>query len=352
MPLVYRVCYPDSAKTDVRSRPGCLYNKFSSHHGKTRAMTTTVFQLESRDFTEMEQALHAWDHRYRQISPGEFRGGLLHTQVGTLGIFRNRWECAIHYRGGAPKGAIGIAVTLAQTGTPRWLGQRVDYDDAIIQRCGTEAEYVSGPLWDSIVFAIPEAELGQSITDITHDDPELILGVLDVARLAPQLAAQLRQAAKAYLEVATRSLSGQDATSPLPGMATSMVKMMARALVFSQQRIQTRSCSRQRQLIRNAEDYVAQGVTQPLRIGQLCRDIGVSERTLRDAFNKRTGMNPLAYFQTQRLNRVHGALREADAATVLIKQVAYDQGFTHLGRFCRGYKRLFGETPTDTLRRG
>ena len=59
-------------------------------------MDTCVYRLESRDFTEMEHALSAWDHRYRQISSGAFRGSLLHTQTGSLRIFCNRWERAIH----------------------------------------------------------------------------------------------------------------------------------------------------------------------------------------------------------------------------------------------------------------
>jgi AraC family ethanolamine operon transcriptional activator len=315
-------------------------------------MTTTVFQLESRDFMEMEQALSAWDHRYRQISPGEFRGGLLHTQVESLGIFRNRWERAIHYRGSAPKGTVGIGLTLAQSGAPRWLGHPTGYDDLIVQRSGTEAEYFSGPLWDSVVFAIPETDLAQSIANITADDPQVILRQLVVANLSPRQAAQLRQVATAYLKVAAPSLRRQDAASPLPDMATSVVKLMARALVFSQSPTKKRSHSRQRKLTRQAEVYAAQRVTQPLRIGDICRDIGVSERSLRDAFTNRTNMSPLAYFKTQRLNRVHRALCKADMANTLIKHVAYSHGFTHLGRFCADYKRLFGESPTDTLRHG
>jgi AraC family ethanolamine operon transcriptional activator len=315
-------------------------------------MTTTLFQLESRDFLEMEQALSAWDHRYRQISPGEFRGGLLHAQVGSLGIFRNRWERAIHYRGSAPKGTVAIALTLAQSGAPRWLGHRMGYDDLIVQRAGMEAEYFSGLFWDSIVVTIPETELAQSIADITDDDPQVLLRELDVARLSPRQAAQLRQAATACLKVAARSLGRQDAASTQPDMATSMTKMMARALVFSQSPTKKRSRSRQRKLVRLAEVYAARRVTQPLRIGDMCRDIRVSERSLRDAFTVQTNLSPLAYFKTQRLNRVHRALCKAETANTLIKQVAYSHGFAHLGRFCADYRRLFGESPTDTLRHG
>ena len=314
-------------------------------------MDTQIFSLESNDFTEMEDALSAWDHRYRQISPGAFHGGLLHTQVGSLGIFRNRWERAIHYRGGAPEGTIGIGLNMAQTGEPRWLGQRVAFDELIIQRCGTEAEYLSGALWDSVVFAIPEAELAQQLTDITHNDPEAILHGLGLARLTPQLAAQLRQASLAYLDTAARSLATPGAPSPLPAMAASLVGLIARALVSARPPCAPKpSLNRQRQLIRKAENYVAHLTNQPLRIGQLCREIDVSERTLRDAFYKVTDTSPLAYLKTQQLNRVYRVLRDVDPDEVLIKQVAVANGFSHLGQFCKDYKQLFGELPSETLR--
>jgi len=314
-------------------------------------MDTSVYSLESRDFTEMEHALSAWDHQYRQISPGAFRGSLLHTLTGSLGIFRNRWERAIHYRGVAPEGTIGLAISLTQTGEARWLGQPVAFDDVIIQRCGTEAEYLSAPLWDSVVFAIPEAELVQQLTDITHDDPEAILHGLSVARLTPQLAAQVRQASLAYLDTAASFQAAPGARSLLPEMAHFLVRLMARALVSARPPRHVKAgLNRQRQVIRKAEDYVAHLTNQPLRIGQLCHEIDVSERTLRDAFYKVTDTSPLAYLKTQQLNRVYRVLRDVDPDEVLIKQVAVANGFSHPGQFSRDYKQLFGELPSETLR--
>jgi len=314
---------------------------------KLTAMDTKIYTLESRDFMEMEQALNAWDHRYVQISPGAFRGSLFYTQTGLLGIFRNRWERAIHYRGVAPEGTIGLAISLAQTGEARWMGQRVAFDDLIVQRCGTAAEYLSAPLWDSVVFTIPEAELAQQIDDITHDDPRDFI-IHGIACLTPQVAALLRQAAMAFLNTAARP----NVTSTLPEMAESMVELVARALVSSKPpRHEKTSLNRQRRLIKSAEDYVAHLTDQPLRIGQLCRELDTSERTLRNAFHILAGTSPLAYLKTEQLNRSYRALNDADPTEALIKQIAHRNGFRHIGQFCGDYKKLFGELPSETLRR-
>jgi len=297
----------------------------------------------------MEHALSAWDHQYRQISDGAFHGGLLCTQTGSLGIFRNRWERAIHYRGTPPKGTIAIAISLVQTGEARWMGQRMAFDDVIVQRSGTEAEYLSAPLWDSLVFAIPEAELAQQIADISHDDPHDFIPH-GVAHFTPQAAAQVRQASLAYLDIAA-TLPG--ARSALPEIAQQLVGLIASALVSARpQHPEKPSRYRQRRLIKSAEDYVAHLTDQPLRIGQLCRELNTSERTLRNVFHKLAGTSPLAYLKTEQLNRAYRVLNDTDPTETLIKQVALRYGFRHIGQFCGDYKKLFGELPSETLQRG
>ena len=315
------------------------------------AMDTQIFSLESHDFVELEEALSAWDHQYQQISPGKFYGRFLHTQNDVLGVYRNRWERAIHYRG-APKGIVMFAVTLSQTSEAHWMGQRVGVDDMCVQRCGAEAEYFSAPFWDSVVFTIPEAELARQIVDITHEDPGTLLHTHGVVHLTPQRAAQVRQAALTYIDTAVRSVATPDAPSPLPQMAKSTVELMARVLVSAQpQRHVKSSLIRSSHWVHKAEEFCGQNPNQPLRIGQLCRELGVSERTLRDAFYKLTDTSPLAYLKTQRLNQVYRELRDSDPGEVLIKQLAYASGFSHLGHFCRDYKQLFGESPSETIKR-
>lgn len=313
-------------------------------------MDTQIFSLESHDFVELEEALNSWDHQYQQISPGTFYGRFLHTQNDVLGVYRNRWERAIHYRG-APKGIVMFAVTLAQTSEAHWMGQRVGVDDMCVQRCGAEAEYFSASLWDMLAFTIPETELTRQIVDITHDDPETLLHTHGAVHLTPQRAAQVRQAALTYIDTAVRSVATPDAPSPLPQMATSIVELLARTLVSTQpQRHAKASLDRPRQLIYKAEDLYGQHANQPLHIGQLCRELGVSERTLRNAFYKLTDSSPHAYLKTQRLNQVHRELRDSDPGEVQIKQLAYANGFYHLGHFSQDYKQLFGELPSETLR--
>jgi AraC family ethanolamine operon transcriptional activator len=106
--------------------------------------------------------------------------------------------------------------------------------------------------------------------------------------------------------------------------------------------------SNREQLVRRAEDYLRACLGEPLSLLDLCRELGVSERTLHYAFREVRGLSPMAYFRTCRLNAVRQELKSApDRATV--GEIARRWGFWHPGEFAAAYRRLFGELPSQTL---
>lgn len=89
-----------------------------------------------------------------------------------------------------------------------------------------------------------------------------------------------------------------------------------------------------------------------LTLGDMCSELMVSERTVRRAFTEYFGMGPCQYQLTLRLNKVREALSDCAYEHGAVSQVATQYGFWHMGRFSTQYRRLFGETPIATLKRG
>ena len=87
-------------------------------------------------------------------------------------------------------------------------------------------------------------------------------------------------------------------------------------------------------------------------VRSVSRALGVAERTLREHCVQQTGMGPKKYQYLQRMYHAHRALRQADPTMTTVTSVAFNCGFGHLGRFSVGYKEIFGESPSATLRRG
>ena len=88
-----------------------------------------------------------------------------------------------------------------------------------------------------------------------------------------------------------------------------------------------------------------------LHTTDLCREIGVSRRTLNTCCNDALGMSPHRYLKIRQLNLAHRALARADAATATVTDIATAHGFWELGRFAIAHRALFGEPPSVTLQR-
>jgi AraC family ethanolamine operon transcriptional activator len=105
-------------------------------------------------------------------------------------------------------------------------------------------------------------------------------------------------------------------------------------------------------VIRRAEEWIDMVEPEDLCVTELAIALGVPLRSLQRAFHEAVGIGPASYLRRRRFIRVHAALatRSQDDATVT--EVALAHGFWDLGRFAVSYRRMFGEKPSDTLRRG
>jgi len=87
-------------------------------------------------------------------------------------------------------------------------------------------------------------------------------------------------------------------------------------------------------------------------IPDLCLALNVSRRELEYAFRATFDVSPWDYFQKLRLNAVYRDLRRSPAKlSGYVTEIAMTHGITHLGRFSAQYRELFGERPSETLRR-
>jgi AraC-like DNA-binding protein len=106
-----------------------------------------------------------------------------------------------------------------------------------------------------------------------------------------------------------------------------------------------------RSIIRKVDDYLRLLSSEPVYVSELCRAAGVSQPTLFRAFFDILGMGPKQYLQIRRLHLSRNRLLHDPEPGLTVHSVAYDLGFWHLGRFGTAYRELFGETPSQTLRR-
>lgn len=102
--------------------------------------------------------------------------------------------------------------------------------------------------------------------------------------------------------------------------------------------------------VRLVEQYIEEHAADPISIEQLVAVSGVSGRALFDGFKRFRNTSPMAHLRTCRMRRVREALLQPTPDTT-VSRLAQDWGFFELGRFAGQYRKLYGEMPSETLRR-
>jgi AraC family transcriptional regulator, ethanolamine operon transcriptional activator len=103
-------------------------------------------------------------------------------------------------------------------------------------------------------------------------------------------------------------------------------------------------------IVDKAIQYMENNLANPVGLGDICDAIRICPRTLRYSFEEVIGVSPSRYLLSTRLSGVHRELLQSRSRR-LIHCIAHRYGFTHMGRFAKCYKQVFGELPSETCGR-
>lgn len=146
------------------------------------------------------------------------------------------------------------------------------------------------------------------------------------------------------------------AISRSPLAAQSLERVLADGLLSVQgnsysERIHAAGTSTRARSLRKAVSLIEDHCAEPLTTADVAEAVGVSPRSLQEAFHSQLDTTPMAYLRAVRLRNVHAELQDGgDGATVT--DIALRWGITHYGRFTQEYRRMYGRSPSQTLREG
>ncbi|WP_455211410.1 helix-turn-helix domain-containing protein [Kaarinaea lacus] len=307
-----------------------------------------TLQCRSHDFDELRTSLERWDQSYRQLNGGQFHGGLNYVAIDDMEIFDIQWGTVINYRGLTPRGTVGFGLPVTICGETRYLGRPYTTNELLIQHSGSEGDLIGSQNFRLLVLTVSVQRWLNRLGQLSGADPEKIFTKKNIVYLTESVATVMRASFQRILHHSFYPKSGDRAvTLTLRQMTEELLDLMAIACCGEDVSKTTLRLSRQRNLVRKVEEYILSYPDKILRTGDLCQYTGVSERSLRDAFLHCTGVNLSTYIKALRLNQVRAELKRL-APQVLIREVAFDWGFHHMGQFSSDYKRLFGEAPSKT----
>jgi AraC-like DNA-binding protein len=104
-------------------------------------------------------------------------------------------------------------------------------------------------------------------------------------------------------------------------------------------------------IIARLEEFMDANRGEPAYLAEICAATGATERTLRACCQEYLGMSVMRYLWLRRMHLAHRALNSATPSSATVTEIATGSGFWELGRFSVEYRALFGEAPSESLRR-
>ena len=269
--------------------------------------------------------------------------------VNTLSVQWGRAGSSVVVEGAAKPGGISIFIPTDSPVGVSGNGHRLDESSLMINQTGDEfciANDSSRP-WFSVY--VPYETLAGASGDATAPVP-LMRGFVQVPLQRIQ---RFRSVIGRFGEAVHRASTGFESAAAQTAAEQKLVPAIRNLLAVPQEvaPMHGRHAIPRRQIARASMEFADQHVGEYLSVQQLAAAAGVSERTLRDAFQHCFGLAPVQYLNRRTLHQVRRCLEAADPSVATVTEIATQFGVWQLGRFARDYRFLFGELPSETLHR-
>ncbi len=289
--------------------------------------------LHFQDAQEQAHALSGWNQDYLQLSAGLFQGELAQVEGSGIKIFVERVQQSVLQTGVLPPHVLALGVPLNASGGGMFCGRACDADSLHLFSGDSGFEFRTSRQHTMLGI---ELQLG-------HD--------VELPLRAGTLTHTIRPASKikAYAMALYQSARRDPALLSNPAVVASVSDFLLDSLLRAPDApgSQQDTTNAHWALVQRCVTLVNDAPDAAPTVTQLCMETGVSRRTLQNAFLRVLDMSPLAYIKAARLKQAREALKNARSVT----DAATACGFWHFGHFAQDYQTLFGERPSDTLRR-
>ena len=307
----------------------------------------TIGQLEVSDPTELEVTSQPWEIMVKPLDRGTFTNYKTYLMTPSVILYKESFSSAAHISGLTPNGMLGFTIPLK-------LGSQSLYWNASITQNSIPAS-LPGAL-DAVLDAgqvhiIVLMELSflermltkEQFTALNYAAAQRLLPVVEhnlgtFTQWLLQLLSQVQQQADMFQHSSVLRSIEEDLLQQL----MTVVRLPLQAPVRG-------AGHKRRQGFELAVEYLREADLSALSVPKICRQVGVSQRTLEYAFREHLNITPIGFIKKMRLHAVRQKLMSTHFSDTSISDTAFQQGIYDMGRFASIYKNNFGELPSQTL---
>jgi AraC family ethanolamine operon transcriptional activator len=304
------------------------------------------------DVDDQALSLTGWCQLYDQLAPGRFSGSIHELWIGRMQIFHEATSHVLRQSCVVDSESWWFGIPMTRT-TDCKLASFSIGDDTIAMRPGrSQFELLTPNDFEILGIVVDRKDLEKHIQALNQSSrlPRVMRD--ELLKIRPGQRMRLQELVRQILKEGART--PDIVANPSSSESIRIAVLDALADICSTHESTGRAPYSQMnhyRLVREVRQYLLQNQEETITVVNLCQRFQISRRTLQYAFQDVMGMSPNAYLRTLRLNGVRRCLRDPNSGVTSVQQAAADWGFWHLSQFARDYQGLFGELPSQCLKR-
>ncbi|WP_240038807.1 helix-turn-helix domain-containing protein [Okeania hirsuta] len=312
-------------------------------------------KIISKSFRDIENFKEFFKYKNKeiiQLTPGSLQGEFLSIQVGDIFFVCNQLNQGFQFSGDGRKGDISFAILWSENEREYYSfhhplkPQRTIFgfdhtEEYVIFRQGVALTHIMMPAKTFHAYAnkLQRHDLDDNFRRKNHVNL-LPTGMKEIKAYLKQLIWLAAHKPNWFQNPHIEKLVTDDF---LPLLISNIpIKLNSKCFVKP---------SRRANLIAQAERKMLANLEKPLTLKQLAENLGSSSSALLYGFQELFGISPMRYLKVRRLNAVRQRLKASDPENCTITFLASEFGFYSPSHFTRDYKTMFGELPSETLRK-
>jgi AraC family ethanolamine operon transcriptional activator len=314
-------------------------------------MDSFFIQYDFYDFDLFIETIHDWQLDFCQLDKGFTECNLFQSVNERVIVCYFRANRSIKQVGAPPEGMWTFSLLTPSSPIWVWGGHEVSSGTMVVYRPGADFDCISPPGFEVFtVSALPET-IGSLCDEL--EIPHLFkeLKLRNIVRCPSDKFANLLSKTSRFIQ-RVRNLPENGAGVTIRqdyenDLLRDVLTTLAEGLSVQpgKKSIMIQSVSRK------IDEYMQSNPSKMLTVHRLCKIANVTERTLQHNFRTAFGISPKSYLKAMSLNRVRQDFLNGTTEDFCVSDIANKWGFWHMGQFAGDYRRMFGELPSETLKK-
>lgn len=301
--------------------------------------------ITANEVETLQNSVFPWQLTMRQASKGDLDARIHIGQIDDILVTREFWSRRIVASGASPEGYLAVSGSGTEK-TFRWCNREIGPRRLLCGLDGADVDFATAESQQHWVLLVPQTAI---IDYLGESTVERIRGRRSM-ECNPDLSRRLLALADQAVESTRHHEPAGPPGSSVQALRSDLMEAVAELISGNIETTTTTGVRKRHRICRSLLAHM-RSLRRPTTVPELALAVGVDRRALERALQENLGLSPHKFVRIHRLNGLRRDLRSADPRLDSVTNLAMAWGFDELGRTAVDYRKLFGESPSVTLRR-